>query len=72
MEVSVYYLGTLLGCMVGGWIGEKVGRIKVMALGCVWAIVGASLQTSAMNADWMICGKPADGHNDASGTESLL
>ncbi|KAI4281971.1 MAG: hypothetical protein L6R38_003285 [Xanthoria sp. 2 TBL-2021] len=59
--VSVYYLGTLLGCMVGGWIGEKVGRIKVMALGCVWAIIGASLQTSAMNADWMICARLING-----------
>ncbi|KAL9007780.1 MAG: hypothetical protein Q9173_007024, partial [Seirophora scorigena] len=54
--VSVYYLGTLVGCLLGGWIGEKVGRIKVMALGAVWGVVGASLQTSAMNASWMICG----------------
>lgn len=65
----MYYLGTLLGCMVGGWIGEKIGRIKVMALGCVWAILGASLQTSAMNADWMICGKP-DINCDKGKTES--
>lgn len=55
-KVSVYYLGTLVGCLLGGWIGEKVGRIKVMALGAVWGVIGASLQTSAMNASWMICG----------------
>lgn len=45
LKVSVYYLGTLVGCLLGGWIGEKVGRIKVMALGSVWGVVGASLQT---------------------------
>ncbi|KAL8832102.1 MAG: hypothetical protein Q9170_005016 [Blastenia crenularia] len=55
--VAVYYLGTLVGCMLGGWIGEKVGRIKVMALGSIWGVVGASLQTSAMNPSWMICGR---------------
>ncbi|KAI9809717.1 MAG: hypothetical protein M1825_000150 [Sarcosagium campestre] len=58
---SVYYLGTLVGCMLGGWIGEKVGRIKVIALGSVWGIFGASLQTSAMNANWMICARLING-----------
>ncbi|KAL8662043.1 MAG: hypothetical protein Q9168_008312 [Polycauliona sp. 1 TL-2023] len=58
---SVYYLGTLVGCMVGGWIGEKVGRIKVMGLACVWAILGATLQTSAQNAAWMICARLING-----------
>lgn len=56
-KVAVYYLGTLVGCMLGGWVGEKIGRIKVMALGSIWGVVGASLQTSAMNKEWMICGK---------------
>lgn len=57
VKSSVYYLGTLLGCLLGGWIGEKVGRIKVIALGALWGIFGASLQTSAQNSTWMICGK---------------
>jgi MFS family permease len=55
--VSVYYLGTLFGCLIGGWVGDKVGRIKTIAFGAAWAIVGASLQCSAMNVNWMICGK---------------
>ncbi|KAL8725791.1 MAG: hypothetical protein Q9166_007122 [cf. Caloplaca sp. 2 TL-2023] len=59
--VSVYYLGTLVGCLTGGWIGEKVGRIKTLGFACVWAIIGASLQTSAMNADWMICARLING-----------
>ena len=54
--VSVYYLGTLFGGLFGGWVGEKIGRIKTIALGSIWAIVGASLQCSAQNKDWMICG----------------
>lgn len=54
--VSVYYLGTLFGCLLGGWVGDKVGRIRTIALGSIWAILGASLQCSAQNHQWMICG----------------
>ncbi|CAM1503498.1 Fc.00g010890.m01.CDS01 [Cosmosporella sp. VM-42] len=59
--VSVYYLGTLFGCLLGGWVGDKIGRIKTIALGAAWAIVGASLQCSAMNKDWMICARAVNG-----------
>lgn len=55
--VSVYYLGTLVGALAGGWVGEKVGRIKTIALGAAWGVLGASLQCSAQNHIWMIFGK---------------
>jgi MFS family permease len=55
--VAVYYLGTLCGCLLGGWIGDSIGRIKTIASGAVWAIFGAALQCSAQNHNWMICGK---------------
>ena len=57
--VSVYYLGTLCGALVGGWLGEKFGRIKTIAIGAAWGILGATLQTSAMNHVWMIFGELA-------------
>ncbi|ORY68529.1 general substrate transporter [Pseudomassariella vexata] len=59
--VSVYYLGTLFGCLLGGWIGDKVGRVKTIAVGAVWAIIGAALQCSAMNHQWMICARAVNG-----------
>lgn len=59
--VSVYYLGTLLGCLLGGWVGDKVGRIKTIAFGALWAIVGAILQCSSQNHDWMICARAVNG-----------
>ncbi|POS70984.1 hypothetical protein DHEL01_v210621 [Diaporthe helianthi] len=59
--VSVYYLGTLLGCLLGGWVGDKVGRIKTIAFGALWAIVGAVLQCSSQNHDWMICARVVNG-----------
>ena len=54
--VSVYYLGTLVGCLLGGAVGDRIGRIKTIGLGAGWAIFGASLQCSAQNVNWMLCG----------------
>ncbi|RYO81932.1 hypothetical protein DL766_001046 [Monosporascus sp. MC13-8B] len=59
--VSVYYLGTLFGCLHGGWVGDEIGRTKTIAVGAVWAIIGACLQCSAQNANWMICARAVNG-----------
>jgi MFS family permease len=59
--VAVYYLGTLCGCLLGGWIGDSIGRIKTIASGAVWAIFGAALQCSAQNHNWMICARFING-----------
>lgn len=53
--VASYYLGCLFGALFGGWIGDKAGRIKTIAIGAAWTIVGAVLQTAAQNSSWMIC-----------------
>ncbi|EFE40097.1 MFS monosaccharide transporter, putative [Trichophyton verrucosum HKI 0517] len=54
--VSVYYLGTLVGALAGGMVGDRLGRIRSIALGAVWGIIGAALQCSAQNHVWMIFG----------------
>ncbi|EAW11574.1 putative MFS monosaccharide transporter [Aspergillus clavatus NRRL 1] len=59
--VSVYYLGTLCGCLFGGYIGDSIGRIRSIAAGSVWAILGAALQCSAQNHNWMICARFING-----------
>ncbi|CAI6340101.1 unnamed protein product [Periconia digitata] len=59
--VSVYYLGTLVGCLVGGSFGDHFGRIKTVFLGAAVGVVGAALQTSAMNHEWMICARLVNG-----------
>lgn len=59
--VSVYYLGTLVGCLVGGWVGDKIGRVRTIAFGAAWAIFGAALQCSAQNHVWMICARLING-----------
>ena len=56
-KVSVYYLGTLCGCLFGGSLGDRHARIRTIGLGAAWAVIGALLQTSAQNQYWMILGK---------------
>ncbi|KAI8138061.1 general substrate transporter [Fennellomyces sp. T-0311] len=55
--VAVYYAGTLVGALMGGWIGDKIGRIKTVVVGSLIAIIGAVLQTSAQNVAWMMASR---------------
>ncbi|KAI5451059.1 hypothetical protein NCC49_002547 [Naganishia albida] len=60
--VAVYYLpGTLLGAFIGGWLGDKFGRVRTIAIGSAWTIFGAVMQTSAQNSDWMFCARVLNG-----------
>jgi sugar porter (SP) family MFS transporter len=51
----------LFGCFVGGWLADKFGRAKGIFIGCLWCILGAALQSSAMNMNWMICARVITG-----------
>ncbi|KAI0354200.1 general substrate transporter [Trametes cingulata] len=59
--VSIYYFGTLLGCLMGGILGDRIGRIKTMVLGSLWVLFGAALQCSAQNIAWMCCARIING-----------
>ncbi|EFQ27917.1 uncharacterized protein GLRG_03061 [Colletotrichum graminicola M1.001] len=60
--VAVYYLpGTLVGCLVGGWFGDRYGRLKTIAAACIWSILTAALQSAAQNANWMFCARVLNG-----------
>lgn len=51
--VAVYYGGTLIGALVAGSLADRMGRIKAVVFGCMWALLGAVLQASAYNITWM-------------------
>ncbi|KAI7846924.1 general substrate transporter [Circinella umbellata] len=55
--VAVYYAGTLIGALMGGYVGDRIGRIKCVVVGCIIALFGAALQTAARNVPWMICSR---------------
>ncbi|KAK8915060.1 Sugar transporter STL1 [Metarhizium anisopliae] len=61
-KVAVYYLpGTLAGCLLGGWLGDKYGRITTIGLACLWCVFAAALQSAAQNANWMFCARVLNG-----------
>ncbi|EEB86694.1 hypothetical protein MPER_16258 [Moniliophthora perniciosa FA553] len=50
--VSIYYLGTLIGCLAAGVAGDRIGRLKTMFFGGVVVLFGAALQCYAQNLIW--------------------
>lgn len=59
--VSVYYGGTLIGALVAGSLADRMGRIKAVVFGSIWALLGAVLQASAYNITWMCCARVISG-----------
>ncbi|KAF8890561.1 general substrate transporter [Mucidula mucida] len=59
--VSIYYLGTLIGCLIAGITGDRLGRLKTMMIGCFWVLLGAALQCSSQNLAWMLCARVING-----------
>ncbi|KAN0116906.1 general substrate transporter [Hyaloscypha variabilis] len=55
--VAIYYLGTLLGALMGGWVSDKIGRNKTIIFASFWGLLGSSLQVAAQNSNWMLCAR---------------
>ena len=55
--MSVYYIGTLIGALVAGSFADRCGRIKAVVFGCLWALLGAILQTAAQDITMMCIGR---------------
>ncbi|KNF00535.1 hypothetical protein PSTG_06227 [Puccinia striiformis f. sp. tritici PST-78] len=53
--------GTFVGALIGGSLGDRIGRLKTIVFACFWAIIGASLQASAQNITWMCCARVITG-----------
>ena len=51
--VSLWFGGFLIGAILVGAYADKIGRLRTIMVGCVWAIFGAALQASAQGFAWM-------------------
>lgn len=47
----------MIGALVAGSLADRMGRIKAVVFGSLWALLGAVLQASAMNITWMCCAR---------------
>ncbi|GFF96781.1 hypothetical protein IFM47457_11058 [Aspergillus lentulus] len=58
---AMCYLGALFGAFWAGSFSDAYERIKGIWLACAWRLVGAILQTSAVNLAHMLCARVVAG-----------
>jgi MFS family permease len=59
--VSVWFAGFAGGALLVGYYADKIGRLKTIEVGCIWAILGAVLQCSAQDFGMMIAARVIGG-----------
>ncbi|OJJ84780.1 uncharacterized protein ASPGLDRAFT_46690 [Aspergillus glaucus CBS 516.65] len=59
--VSIYYLGCIFGCFVGGWLADRLGRINGLFIGSIFALVGGALQAAIQSSDFMLAARVITG-----------
>ncbi|KAL0074630.1 general substrate transporter [Phycomyces blakesleeanus] len=69
--VALYEIGCMAGALSTGRIGDWLGRRKTIRLGCVILIVGAVLQTAAVNSAMMIVARIVTGVGNGMNTATI-
>lgn len=59
--VSVWFAGFAVGALLVGYYADKIGRLKTIQVGCVWAMIGAALQCSAQSFGMMMAARVVGG-----------
>lgn len=59
--VSVWFGGFAIGGLLVGYYADKIGRLKTIQLGCIWALVGAALQAAAQGSGMMMVARVIGG-----------
>ncbi|KAK4495992.1 hypothetical protein PRZ48_013260 [Zasmidium cellare] len=59
--VSIYYLGAIVGCFLGGWIADRIGRINGLFIGALFALIGGALQAATQSASFILVARVVTG-----------
>ena len=59
--VSIYYLGALFGCFVGGWLADRIGRVNGMFAASAFALIGGALQAATQSLDFILVARVVTG-----------
>lgn len=51
---GVFFAGGTLGCILGGWLGDRLGRVNGFRMAAIVGIIGGAIQTGAANQA-MVC-----------------
>lgn len=55
--VSTFDIGCILGALMTIFVGDILGRRKTIALGCIFVIIGGTIQSSSYDIAQMIVGR---------------
>lgn len=59
--VAIYDIGCLTGCIITGFVGQKLGRRLFIVIGGALLIVGAGLQAGSRSSAYLIAGRVVGG-----------
>ena len=45
------------GCFIGGWVADKLGRKRGVAIGAMFSLVGAALMSGSVDSNMFICAR---------------
>ncbi|ORX43172.1 general substrate transporter [Hesseltinella vesiculosa] len=69
--VAIYEIGCMFGALSTGYIGDKLGRRKTIRYGCLILIIGAILQTAAVDLGMMIFARILTGVGNGMNTATI-
>lgn len=46
---GVFFAGGTIGCLLGGWLGDRLGRVNGFRVAAIVGVIGAAIQTGAVN-----------------------
>lgn len=58
---GVFFAGGTIGCIIGGWLGDKLGRVNGFRVAATVGIIGAAIQTGAANQAMYLVGRVITG-----------
>ncbi|KAK0260194.1 hypothetical protein LTS09_005010 [Friedmanniomyces endolithicus] len=59
--ISIYYLGALVGCFLGGWAADRIGRINGLFCAAIFALIGGALQAATQSATFILLARTLTG-----------
>ncbi|KAH3669228.1 hypothetical protein OGAPHI_001349 [Ogataea philodendri] len=69
--IAVYEIGCLAGALSTIYLGDKLGRLRCIFIGCIIMIVGAILQCSAYTVGHLIVGRIVTGIGNGMNTSTI-
>lgn len=69
--VAIYEIGCFFGALICMLVGERLGRKKCIAIGCIVLSIGAALQASAYSLAQLIVGRVVAGLGNGMNTSTI-